>query len=788
MVTKLYIGTEKLDLFADENISLNSSIADVSDITKNTTEFTKGFTVPASDINNEIFKHYYEANIDGGFDARIKIDGKIELDGIPFKTGKFRLNGVKLKNGLPDSYNINFWGNLVNIKDALTNNELKDLDLSAYDHDYDSANVETGLTTSLFSGDLVYVPLVKKQYYYNSDVSDNTQTDTLSNIAYGGGGDTGIVWNNLKPSIKLIKIIEAIETDYSLSFSRDFFGRSEFDNLFLWMNSDAKEEIGGDTQLADWDTGVSTYMNLTTNIGVYPARAFGDISTWFFKIQITPSTGYETVPFTVRTYIDGAVSNEVEFASGGGGSLVEYESFHKETNNVDFEAYFEIKTSQEFKYTLSLRQVQKLTFETVNVVTFASENTIDSTFVSSLNAPKIKLIDFMKGLFNMFKLVVIPLDDGTIYVNTLKDYYAEGSLINITKYVDTLNYSVDRGDILNEILFQFEEPETILNKQFDNNTGIPYGNEETFLYDENNVLLDGDSLDFTLPFEQVVYERLVDLVDNTNTFMQYGAIIDEKLAPVNPKSHIFYNINQGLDGKRVGFIDDVGAKSDLGGFMNLPSHTNTFDNFDFSVLFGEEYSTWNGQVTSKNLYSNYHQDYILSIFNIKRRNFNFKAKNFPYRLLTELSLNDVVQIKSDYYRIDSYDLNLLTNDIEFKLINSFDNTIVGFYPDRTGITVDFAAQSESIFVVNLGNFTDAKVDTGDGIGWVTVTSSGGNIFFTFTENSTENSNASDRSMIVSITNDLTLQTFDVILTQTQISYDPSFRFYDNRNSQYLTLI
>ena len=128
MVINLYIGTEKLDLFGDETIELNSSITDVSDITKNTTEYTKSFTVPASDQNNYIFKHYYDANIDNGFDARIKQDGYIELDGILFKKGKFRLNKVSLKNGRPYAYTLNFWGNLVSIKDKLKKDELKDLD------------------------------------------------------------------------------------------------------------------------------------------------------------------------------------------------------------------------------------------------------------------------------------------------------------------------------------------------------------------------------------------------------------------------------------------------------------------------------------------------------------------------------------------------------------------------------------------------------------------------------------------------------------------------------------
>lgn len=763
MVTKLFIGTERLDLFADESITINSSIADVSDITINTTDYTKSFTVPASQINNEIFKHYYEANIDGGFDARIKQDGHIELDGIPFKIGKFRLNKVNMKNGLPSSYTINFWGNLVSIKDTLKKDELKDLDLSAFDHDYDSATVKTGLNSSLFSGDMVYSPFVKKQLYFNADGSDSTQTDALSNVAYGGGSGAGLIWNDLRPSIRIIKIIEAIETDYSLTFSRDFFGRSEFTDLFMWLNPDSGETIGGASQVVNFDAGDSTYISFVTNIGTYPNFITGRRAKWDWELDIVPSSGYETVPYTTTQFINESQNAQKEFLSGG---TNEFKTSYKATDddfNETFTTYWEVQTAQEFKYTVVLRQRYRrggVNFPTT--ITTGTESTIDSTFVTSENMPKIKIIDFLKGLFNMFKLVVIPLEDGTTLINTLKSYYSEGSLLNVTRYADTNNYEVARGDILNEILFKFQEPSTILNQQFDKNTRIPYGNEETFLFDDNGELLDGDSLDFELPFEQILYERLIDLNDNVETNLQYGAIIDLELSPANPKAHLFYNVNQTVGTKTIGFINDVGSKENLGSNINIPSYTETITDGDFSTLFSEEFNTWDGQIISNTLYKNYHDDYILSIFNEKRRNFKYTVKNLPLRFLPDLSLNDLIQIKSDYYRIDNFNTNLLTGEVEFNLINSFDNTIAGFFPDRTSIFVDYQEQQQSIYVTNLGNFSFVKNDLGNGVGWVTVSSSENNIFFDFDENNT----GLNREMTVTITNDLTLQEFDVLLSQT----------------------
>jgi len=76
---QVYIGSERLELFKDETLSINQSIQNIRDIAKIFTEFTQTFSVPASPNNNKIFKHYYNYNIVGGFDARQKVSASIEL-------------------------------------------------------------------------------------------------------------------------------------------------------------------------------------------------------------------------------------------------------------------------------------------------------------------------------------------------------------------------------------------------------------------------------------------------------------------------------------------------------------------------------------------------------------------------------------------------------------------------------------------------------------------------------------------------------------------------------------
>jgi hypothetical protein len=67
MIVALYIYVDgiakRIELFADEKISVTSSVQDIADVSKAKTDFTQSFTIPASTTNNEIFKHWYESSI-----------------------------------------------------------------------------------------------------------------------------------------------------------------------------------------------------------------------------------------------------------------------------------------------------------------------------------------------------------------------------------------------------------------------------------------------------------------------------------------------------------------------------------------------------------------------------------------------------------------------------------------------------------------------------------------------------------------------------------------------------
>ena len=670
---------------------------------------------------------------------------------MPFKTGKWRLQKVNVKQNKPSSYSIVFWSDSASLKDLFGNDELSELDWSSENHEYSSDIVRIGLVSQI-GLNIKYTPLVKKRLYYNSNVNDNTITEDTINIAYQNGqGDNGILWNDLKPSIKLIRAIELIEQKYGVTFSRDFFGKDEFTNLFFWCNN--KAEIGSITtsKLIDWSSGSSPYVDTSTDIGTFPLT---NINYFEFSLNVTPDSGYESVPYTLEYYENGD-RKAFWTLTGTQTRVVNISS----QNTEDKEAYYKISSELPFSFQSTWEQTPKQLGgsdgSTVGNIAFDSTN---QDFDVATNVPKIKVIDFFRGLLNMFKLIVEP-NENEFYVDTFNRYYDTGNIYDITNYVDFNSVDVNRGEILNEINYKFKEPNTILNTEYERLNGVGYGDVEFKLTDDNGEPLDGDTKDYEVPFEQIVYERLNDVNDNAQTDFMYGLIADENLKAVNPKMHIHYIDRLSQTSKRIGFIDELGFKDDLSN-INTATHVDSVNSPLFSTTFETNIEEYTGVAIQNTLYSIYHSRYISAIFNIKRRSFNYKAI-LPLVALLEIKLNDVIQINSNYYRINNFTTNLVTQEASFNLINNFDSIGGGFTASPTQFIINSDAQQLTTFVTNLGEYTFNKVDNGFGTDWVTVSDNDVDLLFDVEENNT----GTTRNIFITFQSTTTLQEFTVFIQQ-----------------------
>jgi hypothetical protein len=558
----------------------------------------------------------------------------------------------------------------------------------------------------------------------------------------------------------------------------------------MWRSNNGTDLGTPTEQLINFTTGTGGSLGFDYATDTWEGNTFsGNILSptnrrfFTYKIKIIPEVGFENIAFNIVVKNFGNIVAQI---SGTGETETDL-LFISSVLSTDFSYQFFVSASESFQYTAEIDMYKTvytfppLAIDTDYAFVGSGVNILIDTYNVSANLPKMKIIDFLRGLFQMFKLVVNQTTEEDIYVNTLNDYYAQGVLWDITRYVDFKSYDVNRGDILNEIDFRFEEPQTLLNVEFKRNTTEAYGDEYFKLVDENGDLLDGKKLEVKVPFEQIVYERLRDVNDNGLTAIMYGLATDLELKPVNPKAHIFYNNLNLVGDKPFKFINELGVTSTINTTLNKPSHTLNFFQVEYSTVFSEEFNEWDGSLITNTLYSNYYKNFIDSIFNIKRRNFSYKA-NLPLRILSLLKLNDILKIKENYFRIDNFTLNLLKSDSTLNLINSFDNTINPFNTNRTAIVTNGKLQRESIYVQGSSNFTFDIQDLGQGTDWISGTKDGNLIYFELDRNDT----GYGRNVNIEITRDgkiinvnLNQQCDFVTFDYTTITFDNDITTWDN---------
>lgn len=731
MITEVFIEGNKIDLFDDESISVTQGVQDVKDISKLFADFSQSFNVPASKNNNRIFKNYYNQDIDNGFDARTRKNAIININTIPFKTGKIQLNGVKLKNGFPESYNITFYGDVIKIKDLIGDDNLNTLDwLDNFSHEYSSSNVKTGLTTGLdFTVDgvdydaAVIYPLISyaRQFYYNANSSDHTSTDTLVNIHYHTGhtgNEHGVEFDELKPAIKLSLIVEAIEQKYGINFVGNFFESSLFKEIYVNLNKSTERLSNGFLQYENV-TGITINNNLPGFVS----------DQLIYGTTITPKSGFETTPYKINLKING--SSVFTSANFNTGTNSKFGTLQQVPSEANIEAEVITLSDFEFDATTIFRH-EILFFGGVVTNTTLSSNTytdqvINLETVITNELKDIKTYDFLISLFKTFNLVVTP-SGSDLLLEDLQSWYSQGDIIDITPFIDIETKEVDKGIIFNKLDFSFEESEQILADEFKQSNNRVFGNEELTLYTDatQTKKLDGDTLEINSIFENPIFERLFDLNDNTQTTIQYCPYFDRDINSISGNPFMFYAKPVDVSSNSIGFLG-LTTYEELNTTVIMPSHSQQIDYPSFNVNFAAEINEYTSQVYTDNIYTRFYSDYISDVFSIKRRNYKFNGI-LPLRILNGLKLNDRLVIGNTRYIINKITSNLTKRSDRLELINDIYDAPLSSDILNTSLFVPSllrygaSANTDSTKYVGVADSNVKKVDTGYDVTWFNIDS------------------------------------------------------------------
>lgn len=668
----------RLDLFDDEKISVTSSIQQINDISKTFTDYIQTFTVPATKQNNKIFRHWYDNSNDSHFSTLTKSNAFIEIDTITFRKGKIQLESADVVDGKAQNYSITFIGTLGNLKDKFDGLFLKSLTDETFSFAYTGPIVLTKIT-NVTSTDIMF-PLISSDRYW----------------VYGGAGvndindiDTPIRYNELFPAIRVKSILEMIETQFGLNFDgtteepSTFLSDARFTKSYLWLkNSEIFSPLYvgkpfiSSAVTYNTENQISTF-NVSTNTMNYvnPEPFANEIMS--ADCEFTARTGPSAIgkKYWFEIFYNGKsiILKSDVISSGGGGSygFISEFALPRKGGNIDINS-----KNGAYTYKLSCEidlNLTNLTFNYISqyddggtLITYESFSvTIPNyTYIAKINVssimPEIKIEDFFSGLLKMFNLTCYSKNGIDYTIRQIEEYYDDGNLIDLTKYVKSDNINLNRVKTYKRINFEYEKSQSLINVKYNSANGIEYGN---LFYDTQN---DGDEYSIKLPFENLNFQNLKDK-------LQVGYVLKTDLKNYIPKPIILYDYNptDTTDLTSTNFYFSTNLVGSGASFNTYKAFGQEYFNGTdtFSLNFPTQISTLTEDIIDKGLYNQYYEIYFNNIFNYKARLIKVSAI-LPTSILTTLKLNDSVIIRDAKYIINTMTTDLTTGEVQFELITN----------------------------------------------------------------------------------------------------------------------
>jgi hypothetical protein len=660
---QVYIEGNKIELFEDEQINVTSSVQNINDISKVFTDFSQSFTVPASTVNNQIFKHFYQSDIGDPqtpstlFDHNIRRNALIEIDLTTFRRGKIQIEKANVKNGMPENYQLTFYGEIRTLKDLFGEDKLNQLDLSSLEFAYTGTQIYNRIIDLATDYDVRYPLIASNRLWTYHHGSEDITTNSHA-----------IQYDELFPAVKISKLFEAIENDYGLTFTGTFLSDPRFNQVFLYGKNTNEYTFLTESTDVVIDQVIATVIedNTLPNPG---DLTYTNIYQDEINVLFAQDVQFSVISFEVLNqsavgtwYID--VFQDGNF----------YQSIEGNTTgvfgNVSFQNISGLDTTLTFKMkaTAPMNIDMLINYQITGVnglSNYAQISTVQTVLAGnvSINStlPDMKVSDFFSGVLKEFNATCVATSENTFEILPLEDWYSQGAIVDITQYTDIDSIDIERIKLYKKIAFKYQQSESFVNRNFFKISNSEYGNMEyQFAYD-------GEEYTIEAPFENLLFTRSI---DNANNYAILGYCLNESYNAYTPKPMLLYLYGESNDLSLhcIQFYDGT-THQDIDSFAQFGQDL-TYQNEKYSLNFGAENSVIHEETIQQGLYAEYYFPYLVNLFNLKNRLIHVKT-NLPISLLTNLQLNDRLIIRDKRYIINEMKSNLTTGQVDFSLYLDF---------------------------------------------------------------------------------------------------------------------
>lgn len=300
----LYVNDEWKLLEVSDTIPfpINFSIADIRDITKRNTTFSKTIEVPGTHNNNELLNYIFDVANYSTFNPNKKVKCTVVVDTVPvIQEAVFQLTNIKTDDNNHWVYECVIFGDTDSIIKEIGDKMMTDLDISEIAHNYSQSNIVNSWTEDWSNG--YYYGLA--DFGYGWDIT-----------AIGPTSSTGTKVTQMKPALYAKYLWNKMFQEAGWSYQSNFLSAtsSPFNNMVI---------LGGNE--LSLSTTYSYYHSFraapTSNTGVtlshnYVAVGIGLKSPLQFGYSGTNSTainGWSTTQSTVS--VDNNLNDNDKYTS-----------------------------------------------------------------------------------------------------------------------------------------------------------------------------------------------------------------------------------------------------------------------------------------------------------------------------------------------------------------------------------------------------------------------------------------------------------------------------------------
>ena len=417
-----------LDTFDVEPLKMTLRVQDVMEPTVSVSSFSQTFRVPNTPRNGRFFQAVFNVN-QTFFDPSRKAYAYIQDEGMFYMDGNIQLMSCYFNEQTQNiEYEVTFFGETSDFASQIGIDQeqgfLKNLDLTAYDHEVTYDNIVNSWTGGLKGGAVVY-PLIEWGYTYANAAASAPQpvqpTLSTSGVRTFTSAGNALSIRQFKPALKAKVIWDAIfnTTEYTYSFTSSKFAEL-FNNLFIVSDQEARstyeaftgflgkswgfEPEAGIPQPIYIDSTVYDYGSNFRN-ATYPqkfvASAPGNYSFSFSANYNFYSGGYNPNTRFLFSLLNPASttpwdSGDFYFSADNGTITVGVSANLLPGDEVVFAGSM-VGTYGNVWGNITVRNVQILATSNANQVP-----------ISNILPANIKQIDFIRSIVERFKLVFVP--------------------------------------------------------------------------------------------------------------------------------------------------------------------------------------------------------------------------------------------------------------------------------------------------------------------------------------------------------------------------------------------